>query len=230
MPELPDDVKAALLRGVGAYVRTTDQNELPPALKVLRRILRPTGLGKHQTELLGALDLASTRALILQWLDDAKPPLGKPDVAVLRAAAEAGEAWWESFPAAAQPEPDRATPDGALEKLQDQLERERARAGKARGAEKAAKDALTRATKEAGVEAAAQAREIAGLREDLARSQEERDAHGAAVAKVTDERARERRRAERDLDKERRARQEAERALKDARRDLRALEAKLAAM
>jgi predicted RNA-binding protein with PIN domain len=229
VPELPDDVKAALLRGVGAYVRTAEQNELPPALKRLRRILRPTGLAKHQTELLGALDLAPTRALILQWLDDAKPPLPKPDAAVLRTAAGAGEAWRGSFPAAAHPEPDRATPDGALEKLQDQLERERARAGKAREAEKAAKDALTRATKEAGAEAAAQAREIAGLREERARSQEELDSHRTAVAKVTDERARERRRAERDLDKERRARQEAERVLKDARRELRTLKAELAA-
>jgi predicted RNA-binding protein with PIN domain len=148
---------------------------------------------------------------------------------VLRAAAGAGDAWRDSFPPARQ-EPDRAPSDGALDKLQDQLEREKARTGKAREAERAARDALNRATREAGLEAAAQAREIAGLRQKLAAAREERDANRETVAKVTDERARERRRAERDLDKERQARQEAERALKDARRDLRDLEAKLAAV
>ena len=225
MPELPDDVTAALLRGVSAYVRTADQNELPPALKRLRRILRPTGVAKHQTELLGALDLAPTRALVLQWLDDAKPSLAKPDAAVLRAAAGAGDAWRDSFPAT-QPEPARAPQDTALEKLQDQLEREKARTGRAREAERAAKEALNRATKEAGLQGAGAAREIARLRQELADARAEADANRATVAKVTDERARERRRAERDLDKERRLRQDAERALKDVRRELRARDQK----
>jgi predicted RNA-binding protein with PIN domain len=209
-------------------VRTADQNELPPALKRLRRILRPTGLAKHQAELLGALDLAPTRALILQWLDDAKPPLSKPDAAVLRTAARAGDGWRDSFPAGPHAEPDNAPSNAALERLEEQLEREKARATKAREAERAAKEALTKATKEAGLAEAALSRENVGLREQRAQLQEEVDAHRAMVAKLNDERARERRRAERDLEKERRARQDAERTLKLTRRDLHDLEAELA--
>ena len=114
------------------------------------------------------------------------------------------------------------------EHLEEQLERERARAVKARGAERAAKDALAQATREASVKESAQSREIARLERQLATLQEELERHRSETAKVRDERAGERRHADRDLDRERQARQAAERALKDARRELRDREAEVA--
>jgi predicted RNA-binding protein with PIN domain len=229
MPELADDVQAALLRGVGAYLRGADRNELPPPLRRLRGF-RPAALAKHKGELLGALDLAPTRALILQWLEESKPPLAKADGAILRTAAEGGEGWRDSFPSSSPAVPAGNHSEAAIERLQEQLERERARTGKAREAERIAKDALAEATRRAGLETAAQSRELARLRTELEARHAELAEHRATVAKLTEERTRERRRGERDLQKERRARQEAERALKGVRRDLRNRDEELAGL
>jgi predicted RNA-binding protein with PIN domain len=223
---LPDAVQGALLRGVGTYIRTADQKELPPKLKRLRGF-RPGALGKHKEDVLGALDLEATRALVLQWLDDAKPPLSKADAGVLRTAAEAGAEWRGSFRADARAETDTAAADAATARLEELLQREKDRTAKAREGERAAKEALKEATTQATIANAGQSREIARLREELVKLEQEVKAHRSSLAKATDERAGERRRAERALERERRAREEAETVVKSLRRELRKREVEL---
>jgi predicted RNA-binding protein with PIN domain len=225
--QLSDAAVASLIRGVGSYLRTADQKELPANLRRLRSF-RPGALGKHKDDLLGALDLEATRALILQWLDDGKPPLSKADAAVLRSAVEAGNGWRESFAVDMQSEPATAATDAAVARLEDLIEREKERTARAREGERAAKEALKAATAEAAATNSAQAREIAQLRRELGDLQEEVKAHRSTAAKASEERAGERRRAERALERERREREEAESALKTARRDLRKREAEVA--
>ncbi|MEA2509497.1 MAG: hypothetical protein QOG21_1579, partial [Actinomycetota bacterium] len=226
VPGLPDAVQGALLRGVGTYIRTADQKELPPNLKRLRGF-RPGALGKHKDDVLGALDLEATRALVLQWLDDAKPPLSKADAGVLRTAVGAGAEWRESFEADAQPGTDISATDAAMARLEELLQREKERTAKAREGERAAKEALKEATTQAAITNSGQSREIARLRRELADLEQEMKALRSSLAKATDERAGERRRADRALERERRAREEAETALKGVRRELRKREAQL---
>jgi predicted RNA-binding protein with PIN domain len=224
---LPDATVASLLRGVGAYLRTADQKELPPNLRRLRSF-RPNALGKHKDDLLGALDLEATRALIMQWLDDGKPPLSKADVGVLRTAVEAGAEWRDTFAADVPAGPQPAASDGTIGRLEDLVERERAKAARARDGERSAKEALKAVTAEAVASSTAQAREIERMRRELDQLKEEVKAHRAAAAKASDERTGERRRAERALERERQAREEAEASLKSIRRELRRREAEIA--
>jgi predicted RNA-binding protein with PIN domain len=227
MTDLPAATVTSLLRGVGAYIRTADQKQLPANLRRLRSF-RPGTLGRHKDDLLGALDLEATRALILQWLDDGKPPLSKADAGLLRAAAEAGAGWRDSFEADVQSAPDTAATDAAVTRLQELLGREQAKTARAREAERAAKETLKEALAEATVTNSAQAREIARLRRELDELKEEVKAHRLTAAKASEERTGERRRAERALERARKDRDEAEGALKTARRELRKRESEIA--
>ena len=224
MSRLPEAAEAALIRGIGAYLRTADRNELPPELKRLRNF-RPQALGNHRTELLRALEKGPTAALILQWLEESKPPLSKADAAVLRAAASHEEGWELAFAGASAPDSDSDTV--AVAKLHEQLERETSRAVKARAAERAAKEALGQATETFRVKEAELTREVQRLRRELAGVRKELEAQTAAATKAMEDRARDRRRSQRDLDKEKAATQQAEDALKDARRLLRKRQAEL---
>lgn len=222
---LPERIEAALIRGVGAYLRTADQNELPPELKRLRSF-RPQALAKHKNELLRVLEEGPTAALILQWMDETKPPLSKGDLAILRAAAQREEGWREAL--AGEPAGEPVIDAGsATAKLRDELEREKARAVKARVAERAAKEALKEATENARLTGSKLSREVEELRKQLAALQQELEGERRARSKMTEDRAREKRRSERELDRERKATQQAEAGLKEARRTLRERDAEL---
>jgi predicted RNA-binding protein with PIN domain len=223
--ELPEGIEAAVIRGIGAYLRTADQNELPPALKRLRGF-RPQALAKHKKELLAALEEGPTSALILQWLDEAKPSLSKDDVAVLRKAAERGESWHRDL---IPPEPpQRGGRDVAeLDKLRDELEREKARTARARAAERTAKDALRVAAESARSKDNELTREAATLSQESAELKKQVEGLRRKVEKLDEERSRERRRHERDLAKERDTNREAQTELKNLRRDLRERESKV---
>ena len=224
--ELPEAVEAALLRGIGTYIRTADQNELPAALKRLRGF-RPQALAKHKRELLTALEEGPTAALILQWLDDAKPPLSKDDAATLRVAAQGEEGWQRSFTAAVEAKlSSEDAPDEG--KVHDDLERERARTAKARASERSAKEALKVAQENARIREAELTRELAGVKGEVEQLKKELDSLRATNQKLADDRARERRRAEREMEKARRATRDAQSELKGLRRDLRQRDLELA--
>jgi hypothetical protein len=234
MRELPEPIQAAVIRGIGTYLRTADQNELPPSLKKLRGF-RPQALARHKTELLRELDREPMPALILQWLDEAKPPLAKRDAAILRAVAE-GTADWTADPASGTKERPSLGDGTAAEDapgndaLAKKLEREQARALKARAGEQEAKETLRRVTENARLKQSRQSEENIKLREELSAAQKGSAAERAIGAKATETLERERRRHRRDLEKERQAREEALRALKLARRELRAKEAELSGL
>lgn len=218
-PDLPERVQAALVRGIGAYLRTADPNELPPELKRLRSF-RPQALAKHKTEMLQALEKGPTAALILQWTEETKPPLAKADLAILRAAAQGQEGWQNAFG-------DEPPGGGALEeppgaaRLREEVERQKARAAKARAGERAAKEALKEATEAARLTGSKLSREIDRLEGELGAVRQELERQRAAAAKASEHRARQKRLSEREMERERKATQEAQAALKEAKRALR---------
>ena len=93
MPALPDDIAAALVRGIGTYIRELPAHELPAGLRKFRSF-RPQALAPHRAKLLASLEDEATRARIKHWLENDKPPLGKSDARVL-AVATAREDGWE---------------------------------------------------------------------------------------------------------------------------------------
>ena len=94
MKDLPADVAGALAKGVAAYVRATPASELPPPLAPLQKTAQTQkGLARRRTRLLAVLEDDALRALILEWLEDSKPPLSKTEVAALKLATERPEGW-----------------------------------------------------------------------------------------------------------------------------------------
>ncbi|HEX2049384.1 MAG TPA: hypothetical protein VHJ34_01985, partial [Actinomycetota bacterium] len=127
---LPDDVAAALVRGLGAYLRATPAPELPARLRRLRGF-RPKSLQRHRDELLAAMDDDALRARVVEWLDD-RPSLRTRDAELLRVASERAEGWSARLAAAVEPAP---PPDDGGARDDDEaelLERERARTRRAR--------------------------------------------------------------------------------------------------
>jgi predicted RNA-binding protein with PIN domain len=90
---LPDDVQAALVRGIGAFVRDAELRVIPPGIRRFRG-WRPQALHQHRRALLDSLENDDFREAMLEWLDD-RPPLSQRDAATLRIAGERGEGWAE---------------------------------------------------------------------------------------------------------------------------------------
>ncbi|MDQ4065317.1 MAG: hypothetical protein M3161_04655, partial [Actinomycetota bacterium] len=178
MAGLSPTVENAILRGLGAYLRDTPKNELPPALRAFH--------GKHQKmlaarrrELLGVFDRDDAlRALIIQWLDD-DAPLTKRDAELLRVAAERSDDWEQRLGTLDAPTTPRPRPREETARS-DALERERDKTRKARDEARRAKEEAARrvevAEKEKG-ELATRVRELTqrvdDLEKQLARAQKE---------------------------------------------------------
>jgi len=94
MNDLPADVAGALAKGVAAYVRATPASELPPPLTPLQKTAQTQkGLARRRARLLAVLEDDALRALILEWLEAAKPPLSKLEAAALKLATGRPEGW-----------------------------------------------------------------------------------------------------------------------------------------
>ena len=91
-PELPADVSAALVKGVGAYIRQSAQLDLPTKLRRFRGFTDKS-LMRHSGELLAVLDDEAQRALIVQWLEQGKPAVSKEVSAALGIAARREDGW-----------------------------------------------------------------------------------------------------------------------------------------
>jgi predicted RNA-binding protein with PIN domain len=133
MIELPEDVELALVRGVGAYLRSTPATELPARLRRFRSF-RPQALGRYRTELMGVLDDDTLRALIGEWLDDGRTPLRKGEAELLRIAVERPGGWEGKLARRSRPRRTAEGPDPAAT-ARRRLDQERDKLRRARKAE-----------------------------------------------------------------------------------------------
>jgi predicted RNA-binding protein with PIN domain len=133
MIELPEDVELALVRGVGAYLRSTPAAKLPARLRRFRSF-RPQALGRHRAELIGVLDDGAMRALIGEWIGDGHTSLPKGEAELLRIAVERPDGWEEKLARRSRPRTRAASPDPAAT-TQRKLEQEREKLRRARKAE-----------------------------------------------------------------------------------------------
>ena len=216
--ELPEGAARTLAKGVAAYIRATPATELPPGLAALKKTVQtPKGEGRHRAQLLAMLDDEALRALVLEWLEDGKPPLSKSELETLRLASERPEGWLDRLSERTKPSP-AAKPesDPQVAELERKLEREKEAHRKAREEAKRAKEAERRAIKvERGrslrldEEVSDQKRLLGELAEDLKRAQ-------ADATKAQKENERLKRKARSDVDD---LRQQV-RKLRDENRDL----------
>jgi predicted RNA-binding protein with PIN domain len=133
MIELPEDVELALVRGVGAYLRSTPATELPARLRRFRSF-RPQALGRHRTDLIAVLDEDTMRALIGEWLDDGRTPLSKGEAELLRIAVQRPDGWEEKLARRSRPRRTAERPDPAAT-TRRKLEQERDKLRRAKKAE-----------------------------------------------------------------------------------------------
>ncbi|MGH2748867.1 MAG: NYN domain-containing protein [Actinomycetota bacterium] len=218
--QLPDDVAAALARGVGAFLRAMPTTEIPGLLRRFQKF-RPQGLPAHSGELIAALDDKGLRARIVEWLDDEKPRLDKKEAELLRIACERRHGWEEELRSRprARPRPKKKPEETEA----STLDRERAKARKARDEARRAKEERDRIRRDKRAQVSELKTQLQELRTKVTRAEKkaqdaERRAEGA------EERlARELRKARRDVDSARAARDDYRRRARDAERDARSL-------
>lgn len=177
MPDLPEGVARTVAKGVAAYVRATPATELPPGLAALKKTVQTSkGEGRHRARLLSVLEDESLRALVLEWLEEGKPPLAKSEIDTLKLAAERPEGWLDRLSEkAVKPSPTAGPqPTAELADLERKLEREKEAHRKARDEAKRAKEAERAAIKverarslRLDEEVGDQKRRLAELSEDL---------------------------------------------------------------
>ena len=223
MAQLPDDVGAVLLRGVGTYIRETPQQELPSNLRRYRGF-RPQALNAHRKTLLAVLDDDALRARIGHWLENDKPPLSKEDARLLAIAVTRDEGWEEELRGASRGPREKARSAATDD---SKLEAERDKTRKAKEESKKAREDL----KALQAETAARISELeARLTETEKRSAEaEKEAAGARKeADAAIERARKfERRSKSATEKAERDRDAARREAKELRRQVTALQKEL---
>jgi predicted RNA-binding protein with PIN domain len=161
MPELPDDVAQTLVRSIGAYVRTTDPNELPARLRPVKKAAQTAkGLTRHRSQLLAMLDDDALRARLLEWLDKGKPSLSKYEALVLRAALVGEEGWLEKLASPAVPKPARSDGQDEITRIEKRLERERETARLAKDEARSARVEKAKAVEAEAVRGRALAKEL----------------------------------------------------------------------
>src|SRR3712207_6080837 len=115
MAELPGEVSSAIVRGLGAYLRSQPASELPPRVRPLQHF-RDKALIARKPELLAALDDPGLRARVLEWLDE-KPSLPKADAEALRVASERADDWEQVLAGKATSRPAKQAPSTATDPL-----------------------------------------------------------------------------------------------------------------
>ena len=201
-PALPEGAARTVAKGVAAYVRATPATELPPALASLKKTVQTAkGEGRHRARLLAVLDDEALRALVLEWLEEGKPALSRPEVETLKLAAERPEGWMDrlaerSKPAAAgpkEPAPDVAGLKRKLEREKEAHRKAREEAKRAKEAERAAIKVERSRSLRLDEEVGEQRRQVGELSEDLRRAQ-------ADASKYQKENERLKRKARSDVD------------------------------
>ncbi len=199
--ELPEDVARKVAKGVAAYIRATAPTELPPALAAMKKTVQtPKGLGRHRSQLLSVLDDDALRALVLEWLDEGRPPLSKDEVAALKLAAERPEGWADRLAAASVANAPEPRPDPDVSELERKLEREREAHRNAREEAKRAKEAERRAIKAERARSLRLDEEVSALKLQLRDSEEDLRGAKAAADKATKDLERSKRKARSDVD------------------------------
>lgn len=217
---LSDEAVAALVRGVGSFMRQAEPRKLPPALRRLSKF-RDRALAGHSAELLAALDDDDFVVGIRDWLDAGRPPLKAADREILRLVTERPAGWKERLVAPGEPPPardaSRPEPDPA-----ESLERERKRTRRARADLRRQRLELEKLTAEAAREIAAVTVELGDARDRLAAAENE-------VAVARREQATAEAGAARDARRQRAAAATAEAAETSARQELREVRKELSA-
>ena len=195
MIELPPDVELGLVRGVGAYLRSTPAAQLPARLRRFRSF-RPQALGRHRAELIAVLDDPALRALIGEWIRDGHRSLKGDEAELLRIAVDRPDGWEDSLARRSRPKRKavRAAPVRTAERKLDQ-ERD-----KLRRARKAEQDARAELKAERAVSTRLRA-EVKGAREEARVASARAKAAERALARAEAALDRERRRGARAVEK-----------------------------
>jgi predicted RNA-binding protein with PIN domain len=234
--ELPAEIAAAIVRGVGAYMRATQPRRLPPELRRLKT-LRPQTLQRHTAVIVAALEDDALRASILEWLSESRTPLSKDDADLLRTACERLDDWIAQLAKRSPEEPSEDVDDEPERaRLEASLEREQERSRRIRADAQRAKEEARRSVEVAVKRHEELERELKETVARATRREEELAAARREMEAVRDRAARERRGDQRAA---LRAREEAEAARADskalrkelasARRHIAQLERQLAA-
>lgn len=221
---LPDDVAAGLARGVGAFLRAMPAAEIPGPLRRFQKF-RPQSLPSHSGELIAALDDKGLRARIVEWLDE-RPRLDKREAKLLRIACERGDGWKQELGSRprARPRPKKRPEEAEA----SALDRERAKARKARDEARRAKEERDRIRRAERAQVSELKTQLQELRTKVGRA-EKRAQDAERRAEGAEERlARELRKARREVDAARAARDDYKRRARDAERDARALSRRIA--
>ncbi len=224
MEGLPQDVEALLLRALGAYMRAAPSLELPTTVRRLQNF-RQRSLVAHKAQVLGLLEEDTTRALILQWLDDDRPSLPKKEEQALRTAARREDGWpaqlasLSGMSAAATSGARGEAPGGTRA-----LEAERAKVSEARREIRAAKEQARRSLDAERARSRKLENDLARVRHELAEAKKQAAAAQEQAARVSEQRERDLRKARREVDAARGKEEESRRALSAARKELRGLE------
>lgn len=216
MTDLPDDVAAALVRGIGTYIRGLPATEVPAGLRRFRSF-RPQALGPHRKALLEALDDEATRARVLHWLENDKPRLANADARLLTIATARADGWEEELRGSStlRTEPQRAT-------VQDdsKVEVERDKARKAKDELKRAREELRAVERRSAARIAELEATIADLAERLDAAEKDAARHKAEAARATERADRSQRKSQKALDKAEKDREAARKEAKDLRKEL----------
>lgn len=225
MVDLPDDVAAALLRGIGTYIRELPPHELPPSLRRYRSF-RPQALNAHRKTLLAALDDDATRARIGHWLEAEKPPLSKDDARILSVATERTDGWEDELSATSKPRPRKDAPAPSDDA---KLDAERDKTRKAKEELKRSREEVRSVQKESAARIAELESTVADLERRAAAAEKEaaeaRKSSDAAVEKAE----RTERKSRSAAEKAKAERDEARKEAKELRRQVAALTKDLAA-
>ena len=214
--DLPEDVTAALLRGIGTYIRELPPHELPASLRRYRSF-RPQALSAHRDTLLAALEDEATRARVAHWLQKDKPPLSKDDARLLRLATERDEGWEHELQASSKPPPRpkvAAVPDEA------RLDAEKDKTRKAKEELKRAREEVRSLQRESTARIAELEGAVRDLEQRLSEAEKQLKAVSSEAEKSVVRAERAERKAKSKLEEVQSQRDEARKETKDLRREL----------
>ena len=223
MTEFPDDVAAALVRGIGAYVREQTPQELPPKLRRFRGF-RPQALNAHRDTLLAVLDDDATRARIGHWLETEKPSLSKEDARMLTVATARSDGWEDELRAASKGKserPRRTTTDDS------RIEAEKEKARKAKEDLKKARDDLRAVRQESAARIAELEATVAELQKRVDAAEKAATGARKEAGRAVEEAQRSQRRSKSAVEKAQTQRDDARKEAKELRRQLTAARSKV---
>ena len=216
MPALPDDIAAALVRGIGTYIREHPANELPADLRRFRSF-RPQALAPHREKLLASLEDEATRARIKHWLENDKSPLGKSDARVLAVATARKDGWEEELKGASKPRAERQKPATAHD---SKLNAEREKTRKAKDELRKAREELRSAEQRSAARISELEATVADLTTRLHKAEKDVVTARSEADRATERAERSQRKAKKDAEKAALDRDDARKEAKALRKEL----------